>query len=203
MKKIKQGRNSGVSLIELLLAISLLVVVMLAVSSVDIASKKHLREVDIRTTLYSEVNFAMERIVKSVSQAVGQYSDAAICVRTSIGTECAADMGLAQTGNTVSFRFPDATFSNLSDNDWGAYRYNTATYEIWGWEYTGGAWAYKGPISRPKISTVVFRRGAGANSNSLQILIGAKQDPGAAFDPITNPEIISESNVVISGMSTN
>ena len=199
--------KSGVSLIELLLAILLLVLVMLAVSAVDIASKRHLREVDIRTTLYGEISNAMDMIKKNVSGAVGIYNNPATCIRYSLTTppSCIGSSVNVQEERAVMYRRSDTTFSNLTDNNWGGFRFNETANEIGSFDYDTSTNSWNTSferITRQRISTVVFRRGSGDNVNSLYVLIGAKEKPDDPTHPINNPEVIVESNIIINGMPT-
>jgi len=192
----------AVTLIELLLAISLLVVVMLAVSAIDIVSRRQLKEVDLRTTLYNEINYAMESIVKNVSQAVGIYSDPAVCVNSTgtTPTGCPADDSV-QSGSYLNFRRQDTsgvapTFSNLADNPWGVYR--LASNEIQYSENSGSTWD---SLTRSRISSILFTRGGTQNINSVNVRISAREKPLSAVDPLTNPEVTVESNITVNGMS--
>jgi len=61
----------GVTLIEVLIAISLLSVIALALSSIDLFTRHHVIGSDRRAKLQNEVSYPLEHMNKHISQAIG------------------------------------------------------------------------------------------------------------------------------------
>lgn len=65
------NHRSGITLMELLIAIVLLSVVVLAVSSIDLFSRYHVITSDRRARLQNELSYTLEHMTKEISKAVG------------------------------------------------------------------------------------------------------------------------------------
>ncbi|MDP8260049.1 MAG: prepilin-type N-terminal cleavage/methylation domain-containing protein [Candidatus Gygaella obscura] len=200
-----QNNPSGVSLIELLIAIILLSVVVFATSTIDLASKSQLKDIDRQTVLYNEVNYAMESIVKDISQSTGVLSSPAVCIENVLSSgvpSCTATT--KETGKVVMFRQSDNTISNLEDNTWGAYVFDDSAAsekKIVRYEFDGSNWNSGSDITRPRISSATFTRDGNENANKMFIYISARDDLTRPEDPMDNTEVSLESNVTISAMS--
>ncbi len=199
-----QNKSYGISLIELLIAILLLSVVVYATSVVDLASKRQLREIDRQTVLYNEVNYAMETMVKDLSQSTGVLSSPAVCVANNLLNPPNCNSSFEQTGTVVMFRKSDNTISDLSDNTWGGYEYDDSVAnakKIVRYNFDGSSWDSGKSITRPRISSASFTRYSGEDANKMFIYISARDDLTRSEDPMNNPEVSLESDVTISAMS--
>lgn len=81
-------RIQAVTLLELLIAITLLGVVVFTFSSIDIFSRFHVRSADIRAQLQNEASSAIEHMTKNISQGIGDITRPA-AISTVIGTNTA------------------------------------------------------------------------------------------------------------------
>lgn len=63
--------NKSVTLLELLIAISLLGILVLAFTSIDLFSRYHVRSADIRSQLQNEASFVLEHMSKQIPRAIG------------------------------------------------------------------------------------------------------------------------------------
>lgn len=73
MRRIKIFRNNcpAMTLLELLIAVSLLAVVILAVSNLDLFSRHHLLGIDRRSSLQNELSYCLEHMSKRITTAIG------------------------------------------------------------------------------------------------------------------------------------
>lgn len=62
----------GITLTELLIALSLVLLVALAATSIDLASRRFLSSASRESDLQNELNIAMEHIVRNISRGVGK-----------------------------------------------------------------------------------------------------------------------------------
>lgn len=119
--------NHSVTLLELLLAISLLGLMVLAFYNVDLFSRYQLHTADKRAKVQNEASYALEHIAREISKAIGSYTPAN---QRPIDIESIA-------GDTIlEARIDSDNDHRVSAGDkWIAYRYtgNTGSdkYQIW------------------------------------------------------------------------
>ncbi|MCM8795781.1 MAG: prepilin-type N-terminal cleavage/methylation domain-containing protein [Candidatus Omnitrophica bacterium] len=77
----------AVTLIELLIAIALIAVVAIGLSSIDIFSHYHVVSSDRRARLQNEVSYILEHMSKQVTQAIGDINQPAISFTGNAGGE--------------------------------------------------------------------------------------------------------------------
>ncbi|MBL7131771.1 MAG: prepilin-type N-terminal cleavage/methylation domain-containing protein [Candidatus Omnitrophica bacterium] len=75
MKKDKHNNKSGLTLMELIVAVILLSFVFLAIGGIDIGSRKLLRSIDKETMTLMDVSPAMQHMEKWVSLVTGDKND--------------------------------------------------------------------------------------------------------------------------------
>ena len=129
----KKGRDKSVTLLELLIAIVLLSILVLALTSIDFFARNHVITADIRARLQNKVYLVLEHMKKNVSAAIGN--------ETLYGAETVADIREV-TGVDESARlkiYVDANGNGIRETAagtdyWRAYRsyYNLGsnTYQI-------------------------------------------------------------------------
>jgi len=108
------------SLIELVMAISLLGVIILAVSNIDIFSRYHYAATDRRAKLQNDVSLCLEHIAKNASRAIGN--------ETFFGANSVVSMGV----NTLSI-FIDANKNGSIDagmDYWVRYKLEPSSHEF-------------------------------------------------------------------------
>lgn len=68
-------RRRGITLVELIVAVILLTVIILAVMSIDTFSRYHLIGSDRRSRLQNELSFALEHMQKNIARGVGNVTN--------------------------------------------------------------------------------------------------------------------------------
>ena len=70
--------RKSITLLELIIGISLLVVIILGVTAFDVASRYFLKSSERKSQVINELNFILEHLSKNVNQAVGDISNSGI-----------------------------------------------------------------------------------------------------------------------------
>lgn len=111
----------SVTLIELLIAISLLAVIILGINNIDIFSRYHFISTDRRAKLQNDVSRCLEHITKSLAQAIGN--------ETAFGSGSA----VLAAANTLAVLI-DANGNGLRDEGagdyWVRYKLNTGNHTL-------------------------------------------------------------------------
>jgi len=181
--------HKSVTLVELLIAISLLGLVILAATSIDLFARRQLRDTDIRTQLINEISPAMEHMVKNILQGIGDINNPGV-----IGTH---------GGNTIQIR-QDTNGNSRADDS-----YNI-TYQLLGNNilFTDTFLGISNEVIAQRITNLTFSY-IDTNSNGvpdsrdalLDINITARWDPTLSPDSITNPEVQLNSRVQLRSAS--
>jgi len=112
--------RKSVTLIELLIAITLLSVIILAINNVSVFSRYHFVSTDRRAKIQNDASRCLEHITKYASQAIG--NEAVFGTNTAI-----------YTGTNVLTFFMDANANGLRESSqdyWVGYRLNSSTYQL-------------------------------------------------------------------------
>jgi len=181
--------KKAVTLVELVIAASLLGLLILAATSLHLFARRQLRETDIKAYLLNRISLAMEHMVKNMIQGIGDRNNPGIIKHD---TEGWIKVRLDRNLNG----WPD----DNGPGDWVAYRYIPAQNEIRyhrnypfdGWPTTGGE-----VIARKVINTTFTL----IDVSLLDISIAARQDPTKVQDPITNPQISLQSRIQLRSTS--
>ena len=124
------NKHKGFTLTEVLIAVALTGLVILAVTSVDLTSRQFFGDMREQTHAQDEVRIAMEHMVKNFVQAHEIY-----------------DFGLASTCSdsyTTGVRLdPNSTPGDINDDIWIVYRYVTTAAPL------GEIWYYPDAASAP------------------------------------------------------
>jgi len=70
--------RKSITLLELIIGISLLVVIILGVTAFDVASRYFLKSSERKSQIINELNFILEHLSKNINQAVGDISNPGI-----------------------------------------------------------------------------------------------------------------------------
>jgi len=184
-------QKKAVTLIELLIATSLLGFVILAATSIDLFTRRRFQETDVRANLLNEISPVMEHMVKNIMQGVGDLNRPGVIKNA--------------TQEWIKVRW-DRNLNGLPDDnndvpgDWIAYRYIPEqnqiqyhrNYPFTGWPTTGGE-----VIARKVINAMFTLSGI----SLLEINIAARQDPTQKQDPIANPQVSLQSRVQLRSTS--
>lgn len=143
---MNQPHKKSVTLLELLIAISLLGILLLAFTSIDLFSRYHVRNEDIRMQLQNEASSVIEHMSKEVVKAIGS---------TVISGQEPVDL-TAISGDTAIKVYIDYNQDgqrNAGDR-WIAYRYSMTgnpnqRYQIW---------YYPNYVTSPNTYEVIARR---------------------------------------------
>ncbi len=196
-------RPSAVTLLELLIAIILISVVVLGMSSFEFFGRFHALDSGKRARLQNEVSFTLEHMTKNIAQAVGFADNNPILI-----TNVSGDPIIYI--NIDSDR--DGVFTVMGDSV-VAYRFKmNPEREIW--FYTGILNpANPGPsgpyeVVSKKIASCNFQHtwNSAQRDNYVTVTISACEDPVTASLPngtIENPCVTMRTNIVMPSVSVN
>ena len=114
---MKERHNKSVSLLELLIAIVLLAVLALGLTSIDFFSRNHVISSDMRSRLQNEIYLALEHVSRSVIRATGDNGNFGILDPTFVGP---APYHETFTQVRIDLNSPP-TPNNYADDTWVGY----------------------------------------------------------------------------------
>ena len=113
----------GITLIELIIAISLVGMIILAIVAVDVASRRFVNTSDFEARAQNQISPTLELIAKDISRAVGnRISDTGVNQTTT--ANIAARLDINATGG------PNNTPGNYGDDIWIGYGFDSGTSTI-------------------------------------------------------------------------
>ena len=185
----RQGRNHGFSLVELIIAISLMGLIILAIVAVDVGSRGFLRTSDDESTLQNEANFIMETIVKDLGKSFkGTKNNPSVKVPSNDMVE------IRNRGASGSFE--------LSNSKWVRYQFDSSAKTIKQQTCDGasissegkcsGSWSNPQQLIRNIVTACVFNFDTDTAVVGITITARAKPSENPGQD---NPEVILESSV--------
>ena len=192
-------QNKSVTLIELIIAISLVAVIILGVNSINIFSHYQVVSSDRRAKLQNEVAFCLEHMTKHISMAIGDVSNDPIVaysdnrgIRVRIddnpanGRVDTTDHWIAyrHIGNQILF-FPNATTSGVPSGSSEVLSNRILTTNLGASTDTWG---------------LVFSRDPG--DNNLVAIVRARWDPATAVSQ-DNPQVSMQTSVDLPSVSIN
>ena len=193
LSKLRQKKS--VTLLELLIAISLLFVVLSGLTSIDLFSRNQVLTSDRRIKLQNEVSYTLEHMSKNIARAIGGKGTS-IIDRVAISGDSAIKV-------RIDSNFP---YGQLDPGDIQiAYRYNLSSHQIWYYkDWTNSSDSYE--ILAPHISSdfsndfVIYD----SANNFIDITIVSCWDPAQATcgEP-DNPSIKMRTRVKMPSISTN
>jgi Tfp pilus assembly protein PilV len=199
--------RKGITLIELLLAIVLLMVIVLGAGTFSLGSRRFLQSSERKTKVLNDLTFILERISKSVLIATGDINNQGItCYTTNLRLRVAINQ---TTGN------PDTTPADYSDDRWVEFRVNPSAVNTL--QYCSNSAAFNSCNSSYQDLTTNLVRNVGqpsdfkfyCNSNNPnvdvnQVLISNLQlryDISQPYDPMENPQVgMTPQNVIYSSL---
>ena len=156
---------SGFTLIELIIAVSMVGMIILAIVAVDAFSRKMLGSSNDSSKLQSTVSSAILLISKDVSAASGNIT---------IQNSTVIDIRSDDNDNWVSYQFNNNTIQRCLKTPIAC----SASGDPW------TSFAYS-------ISNLTFKKDA--ESGGMQVAITARKNPSRPFDSNSNPEVSAES----------
>lgn len=199
--------NQAVTLVELLVAVALLSVIMLAVTNIDIFSRFQLLSSERRMVVQNEAQYVLEHITKEVSKAIGstvlpgQIPLRAQLVGTDNGLLVFVDLNGTGDG-------PGDGIWSTSGDRWRLYRYKNSSapsadrYQLW--YYTNYPTSGIEVIAR-KVSAFPIPAFDTA-TNSVNVSITTCWDPAAttsACGTSGNPSVTMNTTIKMPSVSTN
>ena len=184
-------RRAGFTLVELMIAVSLVGMIMLALSAVDMASRKFLKTSDYEAKVQNNISPVLEMIVKDISLASGQKSNPGINLVSSSQIRARVDRMYLPTPKTYS------------DDTW--IEYNFASNQIQRKECSAdinGAWT--GSCAAPftiasNVQACAFTRSIIPDpdtlKNPVKIILTARLLANGSPPTPTNPEVTLETSV--------
>lgn len=115
---MKEQHNKSVSLLELLIAIVLLSVLVLGLTSIDYFSRNHVISSDTRSRLQNEIYLALEHINRSVFRATGDNNNYGI-----LDPSFVTPSGDVMTQIRIDLNVPP-TPDNYADDTWVGYAHD-------------------------------------------------------------------------------
>lgn len=150
-------QNRSVTLLELLIAITLLSVIVLAFSSIELFSRHHVLTSERRATLQNEVSYVLEHMSKGISRAIGNglINSGSVIRRDAIAGDTAIWAYIDYDGNgqrSSSDRWIAYRFTGLAGSD--AYQMQYCSY-------------CTNPDPNPNLKCVICTPAWGTPSNSI------------------------------------
>ena len=184
----RQGRNHGFSLVELIIAISLMGLIILAIVAVDVGSRGFLKTSDDESTLQNEANFVMGTIAKDISKSFkGNKNNRSITV--SSGKDI-LEIRLKGSG----------TSSDYSNSKWVRYQFADSTIKkqtcdgpsISSGGKCTGSWSNPQQLIKNIVTACAFNFDSDTTVVGITITARAKPSENPGQD---NPEVILENSV--------
>jgi len=202
---IKQyNRISGVTLIELVIALTIFSLMVLAFSNIDTFSRYHLLASDKRAKLQNDASYVLEHMAKNIGQAIGNTRQAPAPVDTStisgdrairvwVDYNLNGKLDTYPTDRQVAYRFTDAG-GNADDR-----------YQIWYYDSCVGPNCNQAGSSSPEIiSRKIYDFSAtySTGNNYVEIQIKARWSPGQSASA-DNPEVSMQNRIYMPSVATN
>jgi len=194
MRANREGMRitKGTTLLELLVAVILVSVIVLAIANIDLFSRFQIISSDRRAVLQNQVSFALEHMSKNLVRAIGDFNLPAINITTNPGgTEIRAWIDASGDGKRGS---GDCEI---------AYRFTG--YQIW---YYEPCCSSTPELIARNIASLVTNPGVGSvipnttTGNRLDITIAARWKPQQAKS-VDNPEVAMSASIQMPSVSTN
>lgn len=118
--------KKSLTLIELLIAIGLLSVIILAISNIDVFTRFHTISADRRAKLQNEVSILLEHMTKEISKAIGNEmstgAGTVVFITNNLPNDALIRVYIDANGN--GRREAERSNPNPTDDHWLAYRYD-------------------------------------------------------------------------------
>ena len=197
--------RKSITLIELLIALSLLAVMVLSINSIGVFSRYHSVSADRRAKIQNELSLSLEHLTKHLSTATGN--------ETLYGDDSAVYISPNSTSTTVLSVFTDANFDGLVDstNDyWIGYNFNSSTHQL---SYCGqcasascGSCSVTTEYLSEHITAFSAEKKLSAGENYIEVALSACYDPAqthASCGSADNPDISMSTSVGLPAVAIN
>lgn len=199
-------RNKSLTLLELIIAITLMALVVLGFSSIDLFSRFQVLSSDRRARAQNEASLVLEHMTKEISKAVGSAS---ISGQEAVSTAFSIDADTA-----IHARIDADGDGKVSSGDlWIAYRFTNTTYQI---EYCPSCPSVPcitcQPIWGSSDENILSKKITAfipiynSSNNYVDISVTACDEPGNVPDNCgsrENPTVTLQTRIKIPAVSTN
>ncbi|MDP3731694.1 MAG: prepilin-type N-terminal cleavage/methylation domain-containing protein, partial [Candidatus Omnitrophota bacterium] len=178
---IKQYKRSrGLTLIELLIALSLFTLIVLGFSNIDTFSRYHVMSSDRRAKLQNDASYVLEHMAKEINKAIGDVNNSAVVIEDS-NRRVKIYIDLASDGSSAG----DGKRGTEGDR-WIAYQFTVSpNYEIRYYsDYIGNPTSYE-IISRKASS---FSSTYSPANNYVEVQLTACWNPASPGTCGTSPD---------------
>jgi prepilin-type N-terminal cleavage/methylation domain-containing protein len=187
-------KNCGLTLIELVIAISLLGMVVLSALAINMSSERFLRRQNVESQITNLASVALEQIIKDITLSFGNPPGTG-----GPAFDILLPPGSAPAGNQLNLRRFDVAPDGASANDrWVGYQFNNNSIEFNSNVLGGGSWVTLiGHVPNP--INPIFQE---IDTNLIRVEITCRQDP-AQPQSIANPQVTIVSAAHISSAASN
>jgi hypothetical protein len=190
---MKLSLNKSVTLLELLIAISLLGLLVIGISSIETFSRHQLTATNIRSKLQNEVSFLLEHMAKNINVAIGDVVNYPVS-EISDGIKIRVDSN------------QDGLLNVASDKEI-AYRFNVSGYPfrvLYYSDYTDTSSSFETVVA---YNITAFMVSPLINSNNyVEVNATACVNPSDSLRPcgsMSNPNVTMTSRIEMPSVSTN
>ncbi|MFA4989509.1 MAG: hypothetical protein WC576_01915 [Candidatus Omnitrophota bacterium] len=196
------SRLKSVTFIELMIAVVLLAVIILAINNIDIFSRRHLISADQRAKVQNDVSRCLEHITKSAGSSIGN--------ETAYGSNTSVYVSPDSTNTTTLSFFTDTNGNGLMNPDAGDYwvRYSLNTT---GYDFSYCSQCANAPCAVCSGTEEVLAHGITALSavknfsegNYMNVTLTGCWDPTQACNTSNNPGMTMSTTLSLPSLSTN
>ncbi len=198
------NHRTGVTLLELLIAISLLVVIVLGFSSIDLFSRYHVMSSDRRAKLQNDASYVLEHMAKNIGQGIGDINNSTVDP-SDIVSDTAIKVWVDGNPYASPAVSPNGRRDAYPDDRQIAYRYRTTgseQYQFWYYAVCRGPNCNQSGSTSPEVLSskiTNFTRTPADNYVYIQVTARWQPDQAASVD---NPEITLRNRINMPAVST-
>lgn len=179
----------AVTLLELLIAITIMSLIVLGFSSIDLFSRYHVITSDRRATIQNEASYVLEHMTKEISKAIGDVNNKPLSI---------------ENNNQRIRVYIDANQDGQRNDYEIAYAYDSADFQIRYYSpYPGSPTV----LTNKRIKSCIFTHNwNGVKENFVKVEISSCWDPDASPQPCgtpDNPDVTMSSQIKMPSVSTN
>lgn len=194
--------NRATTLIELLIAISLIGIVILGFSSIDLFSRYQILTSDKRAKVQNEVSYVLEHKIKEIINGIGDVNQTTVDTTTKISGDPAIRVWVDANSNGKRDAYPD--------DHQIAYRYRssgTERHQIWYYAVCRGANCNQSGSTDPEViaRSISAAPTYGLTGNYLSVEITGCWDPAEATTKCgtsDNPTVTMKTRIKMPAVST-
>lgn len=188
-------RLKAVTLLELLIAITLLAVIVVAFTSIDVFTRFHVLSADRRAKIQNEVSFVLEHMNKNIAQAIGNRNALPI--------------------NRTNFQDYSALRIRIDSNNDGRLNLTSDLQIAYAYNPSGNQILYFNNTSNPTIYETISSGEITSNFNTTYVIYSSQNNylditMDACWKPLNppcgtsdNPSVTMNATIIMPSVSTN